>query len=70
MLLFGTGVQAQRSLGFGMRVGCGMKWVANRILWVPLRDAGVAVVQAVVAGNDRQAGGLVGTLRESIDCLP
>ena len=31
---FGTGVQAQRSLGFGMRVGGGMNWVVDGILWV------------------------------------
>jgi hypothetical protein len=47
-----------------------MKWVANRVLWAPRRDAGVAVVQAVVEGNDRRVGGLVGTLGASIDCLP
>ncbi len=39
---FGTGVQAQRSLAAGVRVGNGMKWGGNRnlppcfgILWVP-----------------------------------
>jgi hypothetical protein len=35
MILFDTGLQAQRSFGFGMGVGGGMKWVTNRILWVP-----------------------------------
>jgi hypothetical protein len=32
--------QAQRSLGFGMRVGSGMKWEANGILWAAWCDAG------------------------------
>jgi hypothetical protein len=64
------GVQAQRSLGFGVRVGSEMKWVANRVLWVPRLDAGVGVVQAVVGGHGRRVGGLVSTLGASIDYLP
>jgi hypothetical protein len=64
------GVQAQKSLGFGVRVGSEMKWVANRVLWVPRLDAGVGVVQAVVGGHGRRVGGLVSTLGASIDYLP
>jgi len=45
-----------------MRVGSVMKSVVERILWVPRRDAGVAVVQAVVEGHGRRVGGFVATL--------
>ena len=62
ILFFGTGVPAQRLLGFSIRVGSGMKWVANRILWVPRRDTGVAVVQGVVEGRGRRVGGLMAPL--------
>lgn len=37
---------AKGYFGFGMHVGSGTKWVAERLLWVPRRDAGVGVVQA------------------------
>jgi hypothetical protein len=37
--------------GLLMHEGNGMKWAANRILWVPRRDAGVGVVQAIVEGH-------------------
>ena len=32
--------KAKGYFGFGMRVGSGTKWVAERLLWVPRRDAG------------------------------
>jgi len=48
--------------GLLLRVGSGMKSVVERILWVPLRDAGVAVVQAVVEGHGRRVGGFVAPL--------
>ena len=35
MLFFGTEVQAQRSLGFGVRVGSGMKWVQTGFCGCP-----------------------------------
>ena len=70
MILFGTGVPAQRSLGFGTRVGGEMKWVADRILWGYPGVVPALPLSVVVEGNDRRVGGLVGTLGASIDYLP
>jgi hypothetical protein len=40
------GYKAKGHFGFGMRVVSGTKWVAERLLWVPRRDAGVGVIHA------------------------
>jgi hypothetical protein len=51
------GYKAKGYFGFGMRVGSGTKRVAERLLWIPRRDAGVGVVQAVVEGHDGRVDG-------------
>jgi hypothetical protein len=47
------------TLGLLCGFGSGMKWVEKRVLWVPRRDAGGSVVQAIVEGHDGRVGGLV-----------
>jgi hypothetical protein len=50
---------AKGYFGFGMRVGSGTNWLAERLLWAPRRDAGVGVVQGIVERHDGRVGGLV-----------
>jgi hypothetical protein len=47
-----------------------MKRVAKRRLWVPRRDAGVSMVQAIVQGHGGRVGGLVkGRLGHDLDAV-